>query len=275
MTSAGICATFTRRWGTMGFFSRNGARTAVQLQQPVQAAIPKLQDAEIAAVYYGQRISGDFYDFLRVSPDRVVFGLLDAAGHLDDNREIITAAQQTFRAVSAELLTPPDVNESEAMIELCIQLNRAVLQAAGGVHACPAFAGCYNETLGTVCYFNAGHTPGLLRDATGITELPATTLPFGLFSHATSDAPTVALTPGAALLLVSRGVLEGRRKGHEFGLGRVKDALQHSRASGARDLCSEIVTNVERFMNAAPTHDDVTALALVRAAARKAQAVSA
>ena len=92
---------------------------------------------------------------------------------------------------------------------------RAIIAAEGGVRSCPAFAGCYNEDLGTICYFNAGHTPGLLRDLTGITELPATGLPLGLFSHATCEAPLVALPPGAALLLVSRGLLEGKRRRSE------------------------------------------------------------
>ena len=109
------------------------------------------------------------------------------------------------------------------MIEVCIQMNRAILQAAG-ICSCPAFAGCYNETLGTVCYVNAGHTPGLLRDG-GITELRATGLPLGLFFHSAADASIVALQPGAALLLVSRGLVEARRKAEEFGLQQVKDQL--------------------------------------------------
>ena len=248
----------------MGFLFKTNARPVLQLPQPEQAKVPELRDAQIAAVYYGQRISGDFYDFLRVSPHRVVFGLLDAAGHLGDNREILNAAQQTFRSLAAQLFADEDMNESEAMIELCIQLNRTILQTAGRVHSCPAFAGCYNENLGTICYFNAGHTAGLLRDSTGITELPATTLPLGLFSHATSDAPMVALTPGAGLLLASRGILEGKRKGEDFGLERVKGTLQRCECHGAKDLCSEVLNDVQEFMRTAPTHDDVTALALVR-----------
>src|SRR5690348_5785631 len=149
----------------MGFLFRNEKAVAVQVAQPVQAEVPQLQQAEIAAVYYGQRMGGDFYDFLRVSPSRVIFGLLDIAGRLDENRDIVTAAQQVFRNVASELLSGDDVNEATAMVELCLQLNRSIVNAAAGVRSCPAFAGCYNEALGTVCYFNAGHTPALLRDA--------------------------------------------------------------------------------------------------------------
>ena len=126
---------------------------------------------------------------MRVSPSRVLFGLLDIAGRVEENGAVVSAAQHTFRTRSPELFTADDVNEADAMAELCLELNRAIMAAEGGIRSCPAFAGCYNEDLGTICYFNAGHTPGLLRDASGITELKATGLPLGLFSHATCDAP--------------------------------------------------------------------------------------
>jgi sigma-B regulation protein RsbU (phosphoserine phosphatase) len=232
--------------------------------EPVGADVPKLHGAEIAAVYYGQRQAGDFYDFIRVHPERVLFGLLDVAGGLEDTRTILSRAQNTFRTVGASLFAADDVNEADAMVELCLQLNRTVLEAAQGVHACPAFAGCYNESLGVVCYFNAGHTPGLVRDAAGTSELPATGLPLGLFSHATCDAPMVALVPNAALLLASRGVVEGKRHGDEFGFDRLKESFRRSRATAAKEICLGVLDGVRQFMGTAPTHDDVTTLALVR-----------
>jgi sigma-B regulation protein RsbU (phosphoserine phosphatase) len=229
-----------------------------------------MHEAEMAAVYHGERMGGDFYDFIRVSPNLVLFGLLDVAGRYQENQTIVSAAQETFRTVGAKLFSSDDINESVAILELSLQLNRTIMQSAGGVRSCPAFVGAYNELLGTVSYSNAGHTPALLRDHTGITQLPATGLPFGLFSHVTHDAPTVALEPGAALLLVSRGVTEGKCRGREFGLERVEKTLQKAAVSSAEQLCGEILDSVEQFMCAPPTHNDVTALALLRLAAAKA-----
>lgn len=234
--------------------------------EPVGADVPKLKGAEIAAVYYGQRQAGDFYDFVRVHPERVLFGLLDVAGSLNDTRTILSRAQNTFRTAGASLFAADNVNEADAMVELCLQLNRTVLDAAQGVHACPAFAGCYNESLGIMCYFNAGHTPGLVRDTAGTSELPATGLPLGLFSHATCDAPMVALAPSAALLLASRGVVEGKRHGDEFGLDRLKESFRRSQRTVAKEICVSVLDGVRQFMGTAPTHDDVTTLALVREA---------
>src|SRR5208337_4496883 len=178
----------------------------VPAQHPVTSEIPELHGAELASVYYGRRMAGDFYDFIRVGPNRVLFGLLDAAGGLKNTRAILSAAQHTFRTVGTELFARGDINEADAMMELCLQLNQTVLKAADGVRSCPAFLGCYEESLGIVCYCNAGHTPGLLRDRAGVRELPATGLPLGLFSHMIPDAPIAALESGAVLLLASRGI---------------------------------------------------------------------
>src|SRR6266481_9546107 len=193
------------------------------LTDPLHSHVPALRHAQIAAIYHGLRVAGDFYEFLRASPSRVLFGLFDIAGRREDTRDILIAAQRTFRTLAPELFADEDLNEPVAMIELSQQLNRTILRCAG-VRSCPAFIGCYNEDLGTVCYANAGHTPGLLRDGSGITRLEATGLPLGLFSHVTQSASTCALVPGAALLILSRGIVEAEFGGEEFGLEGVRES---------------------------------------------------
>jgi serine phosphatase RsbU (regulator of sigma subunit) len=239
-------------------------------RQSAAIAVPTMGCSEIAAVYYGKRQGGDFYDFVRVNPHLVLFGLLDVAGRHQENAAIVAAAQQTFRTEGPSLFAGDDINEAEAMVELSLRLNRTIMTKAHGVRACPAFIGCYNDSLGTVCYSNAGHIPALLWSESGLTQLPATGLPLGLFSHVTHDAPTAALEPGAALLLVSRGVTEGRRGSEEYGLERVASSVSNGAFSSAEQLCRRVLAAVEEFMSAPPTHNDVTALALLRKPAAKA-----
>lgn len=240
-------------------------RAQKNVRNPVKATVPELLDARMAAFYFAPRMFGDFCDFVRVSPTRVLFVLLDVAGPSHQNQATVAAAQSTFRA-SASLLAGDDTNEADAMAELCLRLNLSILKSAGQACSCPAFAGCYNEILGTVCYVNAGHTPGLLRHGTGISELPATSLPLGLFSHLTSDAPIVAVEPGAAFLVASRGLVEAKHKSREFGLDQVKEHLHHTRDGAADDICSTVLDRAQRFIAKPPTHDDMTVLALSRAA---------
>ncbi len=240
--------------------------------EPVPTIFPKIEGADIAAVFAGKRLAGDFYDTLRASPERVLLGLLDVAGRRDDNRGILTAAQQIFRDVGAELFSRSDINESEAVSQLTLRINRGLINECKGVHSCPAFIACYHEKFGTLCYTNSGHTPGLLRDNTGVWELPSTGLPLGLFSHATSDAPTIGLEKGASLLLVSRGVVEcgghHDKSEEEFSLDRVKEILQKrpSSSASAKDLCGSVLNAIGEFTAHCPPHDDQTALALIRMA---------
>ena len=230
----------------------------------VQAETPKLEGADLAVAYFSSRAGGDLHDFLRVSPHRFLFGLLDVAGKREANAPVIQSAQTCFRSAAEELFASDEINESNAMIELSRRLNLEIMRAAGGVRSCPAFAGCYNEELGTVCYVNAGHTPGLLRDETGAVELPATGLPLGLFSLAPTDARIVGLGNNSSLVIVSRGVVEAESKDGEFGLGGVKKVMMDTDSASAQELSRNILRNMQDFMHALPKHNDVTALALTR-----------
>jgi serine phosphatase RsbU (regulator of sigma subunit) len=160
------------------------------------------------------------------------------------------------------------------MIEVCVQMNRAILKSATRVCPGAAFAGCFNKSLGTVCYVSAGHTPALLRDRTGVTELGATGLPLGLFSHSAADASIVALEPGASLVLVSRGLVEASRKGKEFGLAQVKEVLLENPTPVAEEINAGILGHVRQFLGPKPADNDVTVLSLTRSGAAKALATA-
>lgn len=233
-------------------------------KDPLQAEIPTIRDGCMSAVYYGQRQSGDFYDFLRVTAGRVLFGLFDVAGDLQQTRPIVLALQKKFRGCGQQLFSGQDVNVPEAMEEFWIQLNKAVMKAAGGVRSCPAFLGCYNEEIKTLCYVNAGHIPAIMRDGGQTRELGATSLPLGLFSHSVPDSSVIALGPRDVVLLVSKGIVEAKHRGEEYGIERAKDYLRETGFETAHETCVSLLSRVRQFMGTAPTHNDVTVLSLVR-----------
>src|SRR5437870_10473884 len=103
------------------------------LRQPAPIAVPRMNEAEMAAVYHGERMGGDFYDFLRVSPHLVLFGLLDVAGRHQENQNIVSAAQQTFRTMGTKMFSSDDINESTSMLELRSEEHTSELQSRGHV----------------------------------------------------------------------------------------------------------------------------------------------
>jgi serine phosphatase RsbU (regulator of sigma subunit) len=76
----------------------------------------------------------------------------------------------------------------------------------------------------------------------------------------------VALEPGAALLLASRGIVEAKCQDEEYGLERVSATLQRAVGETAKQLCTTVLEKVQEFMCRPPTDNDVTALALSRGA---------
>jgi serine phosphatase RsbU (regulator of sigma subunit) len=247
------------------------------LRIPAPAAIPRLSGAGLAALYRAARVGGDFFDFM-VAGERLLLLLLDIAGKRESALDIGAGVQEVFRRRVPELFAGPLVNEAEAISQLAHELNRAILAAARGVRCAPGFLGCYGQSLGTLFYVNAGHTPALLREHGSVQALESSGLPLGLFSHATHEAQTYVVAPGGVLLLVSRGLAEARAGRKEFGLERVRMVLEKTKKKEAQEICAAVLEEVQEFVESAPrgflqgarneddpiAENDVTVLALVR-----------
>jgi serine phosphatase RsbU (regulator of sigma subunit) len=245
-----------------------------------------MQQSDLAALYRAARVGGDFFEFVQVASDRLVFTLLDIAGRREQALHVAAAVQESIRSLAPTLFSSPDLNETDAVTDLVLSLNQTILTAAGGVRCSPGFVGCYNEALGIISYINAGSVPALVKFDGTITVLEASGLPLGLFSHATHDAQICVLPEGASLLLTSRGLLEVKAGGEEYGFERLKQGYASAIDNKAHGLCSTILRQVSEFMEqnkrrrflglgGSANHDgdsfgenDVTAVALLRTAAR-------
>jgi len=258
-----------------------------ELRKPAPAKFPELPSLRVGALYRGARVGGDYFEFIRAGSSRLLVLLLDIAGKREEALHIAATVQDVFHGC-ADLFYADDVNEPVAVTAVLLEINRAIMDAAGGVRCAPAFLGCYNEVLGTCCFINAGHTPALLKQDGEITVFDANGLPLGLFSHATHDAQICVMGPGAALVLVSRGLVEAKAHKEEFGLERVKQAVREAPGHDAQVLCHCVLERVREFLESQHKHsllsrsahqiaetdplgeNDATTLALVRCEAAKA-----
>ncbi|MBI2682370.1 MAG: serine/threonine-protein phosphatase [Acidobacteriales bacterium] len=220
---------------------------AKTLRQPQPSCIPILPAVEISARYRGARIGGDFFDFLTVPGDKLLFILMDIAGRRENALNIAAVVQSCLREYSAHHFPNASVEDSLALTGLVLEINREIMAASGGVCNAPAFLGCYDQGLTTLTYINAGHTPGILKDAQGTLLLAANGLPLGLFSHATHDTQYCALAPGAILALVSRGIVEDHGEGQEFGIEGVERLLAEREFTTAEGVCNAILGAVSHF----------------------------
>lgn len=245
-------------------FPFQAAEPVRAVRQPARATIPDIKGASLAAEYRPVRVGGDFYDFVQISPTRMILVLLDIAGKREPAMDVAAAVQDAFRAKATELFTPVDCNHSVALDLLFIEMNRALRAASGGVRYCPGFLASYEAELGTLYYVNAGHHPGLIRDGGGITALESTGLPLGLFHHATHEAQVSVITPGASFVLVSKGFVEAKSRKEEFGMESLRETYAALQFHDARDLCAGLLDALKKFTGGGIPANDMTAVAMVR-----------
>lgn len=227
------------------FFERSAP--ASNLRTPRPSVLPGRPDLSVSARYKGSRIGGDYYDFFTISETRMVFMLTDVAGKREQAMHIAAEVQDKMHKLAPELLSDPEANVAEGVTDLILELNRTIMQAAGGVRSAPTFLGCLDEQFGLIHYVSAGHTPAFIKSDGDVTQLDPNGLPLGLFSHATHDAQVSVAQPGSSIVLVSKGLVETSAGRQEFGVDRVRDHLQQQSFASAQDLCHNLLDVAVRF----------------------------
>lgn len=229
----------------MRLFEREVPKSNLRLPRP--AVLPNRDDLSVSALYRGSRLGGDYFDFVPINGTRMLFLLSDVAGQRDEAMDVAAALQDILAERARALLEDEDANVSDAVTALALELNRTVIQAAGGVRPAPTFLGCLDEQFGLLHYINAGHTPALVRSSSETVQLDSTGLPFGLFSHATHDAAVSVVASGSSIVLVSKGVIEATSGKQEFGAQRVREILETRQFFSAQQLCHDILESAVKF----------------------------
>jgi serine phosphatase RsbU (regulator of sigma subunit) len=230
-----------------------------------QTTTSHVAGADVAVAQRSNHGIGDFVDVLVTAHGRLMLLLLDISGRRGDASVIAEAVRQLFRTRGEELFSTVDLNESDAISQLALELNHGILTASGGVRCTAAFLGCYDPQLGTVWYINAGHTPALLHDST-VTKLAASGVPLGLFAHAVHDGQVCVIQPGGALVAVSKGIAETGAKSPELGLHGLWRTVQQRGTASAEELCARVLRHADdntRFWRHAKNHEG-TVLAIIR-----------
>jgi serine phosphatase RsbU (regulator of sigma subunit) len=243
---------------------------------PCPVNLTRLEGLDLSARYHSDRWGGDFFDAVAVE-NRVVFLLTDIAGTRSEAHSIAAEMQVSFRDRARELFHSAGTNESLALATLAHDVNRALMEAAGGVHFAPTFLGCFNLTLGILTYCNAGRVLAVFRDATSVQVLERGGVPLGLFTHVTYEPAVLAFESKDKLLLVTKGVTESRRGASEFGAKRIERLLEHSNGDSASKICDTVLREAYDFGNhpwsrlydflharGQRSHEDLTAVTLVR-----------
>ncbi len=201
-------------------------------------------------------VGGDVYDFLEVRSGILGVAIGDAAGH-----GMAAALQARDVIVGLRM----GVEESLKLFKMMEKLAAVVRRnSPAGRFISLVYAEIHRN--GTLVYVNAGHpSPIVLRAAGGVAALPSNGPVMGLkLPPMTYESSFEALHPGDLAVFYTDGIVEALdRNDHEFGAGRLIEALRERPQESVPDLVERVFATLDVFGDGLPQSDDQTLL-LVR-----------
>ena len=207
-------------------------------------------------------VAGDYFDYLQFADDKVGVLVADASGHG-------VAAGLVMTMIKSQLLLL--ASESYDAQKFFERLNRCVRQLAPKNMFVTAALAVFDKNEASpapeVEIITAGHPPVLHYSAATqhVEELRTTALALGLQSSFVASTARVLLAAGDALLLHTDGLFEQMNlKQNQWGMEKLKAALQQHHALPLEKLCRRLMQDVEEFRAGAPVQDDMTLVAVRR-----------
>lgn len=227
-------------------------------------AFPERSDIDLyARIEPARAVGGDLFDFLLIDATRLFFIIADVSG------KGIPAA--LFMAMTKEVVRDAVQRHGAALDRVLAEANAKTAAASSEMDMMfvTAFAGVLDLASGELRYASAGHDrPFLLRDGRGLRQLEtAGGPPLGVVEEFPFPVERDRLEGDAVLLLYTDGVTEAQDSGGGlYSSARLAAALAGTPAHSARTVVDFCFDAVRRFVGDAEQADDITVLAIRRAA---------
>ncbi len=187
------------------------------------AALPKFEGLDIAARYQAcLAVGGDYYDFLQLGPEKLLFVIADVQGHGVSSALVMSNLQGTLR----NLMHGPHVNAPAAIVAA---LNDALLEATRGERLVTLFLSILDVSTREMVYVNAGHVRPMLfrRGESEVKELAEGGFLLGVFAGSEYEQGSIVLKSGDVLLAMTDGITEAMNAANEeFSVARVEDVVR-------------------------------------------------
>lgn len=217
--------------------------------------IPSLPSLELAAICRAARsVSGDYYDFLRLSPTQVGIALADISGKGIFAALLMASLQASLRSIATQ-------GENMGPAELVSRVNRHIYLNTSDDRYATFFYAVYDCDAKTLTYINAGHLAPLFITDAGCEELSSGGTVIGLFEEYPFTQRTLQVKPGSVLVVFTDGLTEPENVyGEEFGNARLKEEAVRQRHLPAGRLAQTLLGSAEQWAGTAEQADDMTVI---------------
>ncbi len=221
--------------------------------------VPASERLAVTALYKPARsVSGDYYDYRRIGPDKIAIAMGDVAGKGISAALLMATIQSAYRA---EMQYAASNGQLPETAEVVVHLNQHLHANTPPEKFATFFLGIFDESASVLTYTNAGHLqPILVRD--GVAQrLEVDGMVIGAFPFARYGTSRIELLPGDLLMLFTDGISEPENEyGEMFGEDRLAEFCVRNVSRPDSELLAMIAEAVEKWTSSDELQDDMTLL---------------
>ncbi len=226
---------------------------------------PRMRRMEVTGLCLPARVvSGDYYDFLQLSPHCIGMAVGDICGKGISAALLMANLQATLRSNVLNLGREQEnslehIQGEGAVARIVTMLNHQIYSFTSSNKFASFFYAVYDDNGPSFTYCNAGHNPPLYFRDGGFERLTVGGTVVGIFPDAQYEQSTVNMRPGDLLVAYTDGIIESVNEfGEEFGEQRLTDLIRKNRSLSAEEIQKTIVEQVLGWSFEEERDDDMT-----------------
>jgi sigma-B regulation protein RsbU (phosphoserine phosphatase) len=220
-------------------------------------ALPKVPGVEIEAICKAARaVSGDYYDFIQLSPTHLAIAIADISGKGISAALLMASLQAALRS---QVLV--DGSEHMSTAELVSRLNKHLVRNTGDDRFATFFIAVYDSATRNLRYTNAGHLPSFLICKDSALHLDKGGMVLGVLEDYCYEEGSVVVAPDSLLVGYSDGLVEPENVyGEEFGIRRLQQAAVHVQGAAPQVVAESLMNAAEEWAGTPEQADDMTVI---------------
>ena len=221
------------------------------------SSLPSVPGVEIEAICKAARsVSGDYYDFIQLSPTHVAIAIADISGKGISAALLMASLQAALRSQMLAKGT-----ESLSTAELVARLNKHLVYNTGDDRFATFFIAVYDSATRTLRYTNAGHLPSFLICHGAAHLLDKGGMVLGVMDDYAYEQGELEVAPDSLLIGYSDGLVEPENVyGEEFGIPRLKEAAIRVQGAAPLMVAESLMAAAEEWAGTPEQADDMTVI---------------
>jgi phosphoserine phosphatase RsbU/P len=221
------------------------------------STLPSVPGVEIEAICKAARsVSGDYYDFIQLSPTHVAIAIADISGKGISAALLMASLQAALRS---QMLT--EGSECLSTADLVARLNKHLVRNTGDDRFATFFIAVYDSATRTLRYTNAGHLPSFLIGNGSSHLLDMGGMVLGVVEDYVYEQGVLEVAPDSLLIGYSDGLVEPENVyGEEFGIPRLKEAALRVQGAAPLMVAESLMAAAEEWAGTPEQADDMTVI---------------